>query len=96
VITGLISLLIEIISWIIIIDVILSWVLAVQRPRWADNAIVRLIQEVSYQILRPFRKLLDRTGLRTGPIDFSPLIAIMALRLIGWVLIGVLNSIGIR
>jgi YggT family protein len=95
VIIDLIRLLFSIVSWIIIADVILSWVLAVQRPRWASNPIVRLVQEIAYQILRPFRKLLDRIGLRTGPIDFSPLVAILALQVIEMVLIRILIGIGI-
>jgi YggT family protein len=95
VITGLISWIFEIIFWIVFIDVILSWVLAVQRPRWASHPIIRLIQEISYQILRPFRRLLDRIGLKTGPIDFSPLIALMALRFVQIILIRILHGIGI-
>jgi YggT family protein len=83
--------------WLIILaDVILSWILAVQRPRWAYHPVVRWIQEIGFQILRPFRRLLDRLGIRTGPIDFSPMIAILALQVIEMVVHRILDIIGIR
>lgn len=91
----LINLIFEIVFWIVFVDVILSWVLAVQRPRWAQHPLVRLVQEISYQVLRPFRKLLDRTGIRTGPIDFSPMIALIALRMVQMLLIRFLQGIGV-
>jgi YggT family protein len=82
--------------WIILADVILSWVLAVQRPRWAYHPLVRWVQEIGFQILRPFRRLLERLGLRTGPIDFSPMVAILALQVIEMFVHRLLDFIGIH
>ena len=93
---SLIQLLFTILSWIIIADVILSYILAVQRPRWAYNPIVRLVQEIAFQVVRPFRLLLDRIGLKTGPIDFSPLVALLGLNVIEFFLIRILLTIGIH
>jgi YggT family protein len=96
VIINLIGLLFNIAQWIIIADVILSWVLIASRPRWSYHPAVRLVQEIAFQILRPFRRFLDRIGLRTGPIDFSPLVAILALQLLEMVVVRLLWTIGIR
>ena len=93
---ALIHYLFEILFWIIFIDIILSWVIAIQRPRWAYHPIVQLIHEISSRILRPFRRFMDRIGLRTGPIDFSPILAMLALRLVEMILIRILFNIGIR
>jgi YggT family protein len=95
-VTSLIQLVFTILSWIIIADVILSYVLAVQRPRWAYHPIVRLVQEIAFQVVRPFRLLLDRIGLKTGPIDFSPMVALLGLNLIEFILIRILWTIGIH
>jgi YggT family protein len=94
-VTGILAILIEVLFWIIIADCILSYIIPVQRPRWASHPIVRLIQEISFQVLRPFRRFLDRVGLRTSPIDFSPLIACFAIQILGGLLINFLRSIGI-
>jgi YggT family protein len=96
VIITLVHYLFQLLWWIVLADVILSWVLAVQRPRWAYHPAVRLVQEIAFQILRPFRRLLDRLGLRTGPIDFSPMVAILALQVIEIFVIRLLIMIGVR
>lgn len=92
----LIQTLFTIAQWIIIIDVILSWVTISSRPRWVYHPAVRLVQEIAFQILRPFRRLFDRLGLRTGPIDFTPIVAILALYVIERLVVQLLLGIGIR
>ena len=47
------------------------------------NAILDFLRDVSEPFLRIFRRL----GLRAGPIDFSPIIAIFVLRIVGGLLV---------
>lgn len=58
-------------KWIIIIAAVVSWV----NPD-PYNPIVRLLYRVTEPVLRPVRRLI---GARLGPIDFSPLIVILAI-----------------
>jgi YggT family protein len=67
------------IQLVVLAHVILSWVIMVQRPRWMYHPVVRWVEDTAFQILRPFRLLLERIGLRTGPIDFTPLVALLVL-----------------
>lgn len=61
---------------IIFAGVVLSWVqVGSGGASWLHSSPVRLIRELSFQILRPFRLFLARVGLRPGPLDFSPMLA---------------------
>jgi uncharacterized protein YggT (Ycf19 family) len=94
-VTFILAWIFEILFWIIIADCILSYIIPVQRPRWGYHPVVRLIREISFQVCRPFRLLLERLGVRTGPIDFSPLLACFAIRILGGFVINLLRMIGI-
>ncbi len=58
-------------KWIIIIAAVVSWV----NPN-PYNPIVRILYRLTEPVLRPVRNLI---GARLGPIDFSPLIVIVAI-----------------
>ena len=47
------------------------------------NAILDFLRDVSEPYLRIFRRL----GLRAGPIDFSPIVAILVLRIVGGLIV---------
>ncbi len=97
-IIDLVHLFFYVVYLIIIADVILSFVeIGLGRPRWMYNPVINFIRQTAFQILRPFRKFLDRfPGLRTLPIDFSPLVAILALNLLEPIVIQLLRAIGLR
>lgn len=59
----------EIYMWVIIVSALLSWV----NPD-PHNPIVRFIYGVTEPVLRPIRR-----AIRFGPIDVSPIIAILAI-----------------
>ena len=62
----------SIIQWTVIIAALISWVNP--DPR---NPIVQFLYKTTDPILRPFRKILPPR--RTGGIDFSPILVILAI-----------------
>lgn len=74
----------EVYSWLIIIRVFLSWI-----PHDPYKPIFRFIYEITEPFLAPFRKLIGRTM----AIDFSPIIAIVVLRLIESLVLNLLNNL---
>lgn len=64
--------LLSIVQWLVIIAALISWVNP--DPR---NPIVQFLYRTTDPILRPFRKLLPPR--RTGGIDFSPILVILAI-----------------
>lgn len=55
-----------------------------------DNAIVGIIYEMTEPLLIPAKAILDKLGLNRGMIDFSPWIAIILLKLVYSLIIGIL------
>lgn len=77
-----VSLFFEILTWLIIARILLSWV-----PHNPDSPVFRLLYEGTEPILAPFRRLMPRSAL---PFDFSPLIALLVLRLLREAIISML------
>ena len=50
------------------------------------SAILDFLRDVSEPYLRIFRRL----GLRAGPIDFSPIVAILVLRIVGGLIVALI------
>jgi YggT family protein len=55
--------------------------------RWS-NAILTFLREVSEPLLRPFRALLPNLG----PFDFSPILALIALQLVGRLVVSLIRG----
>jgi YggT family protein len=72
--------------WIIVIRALISWV---NPDPW--NPIVRFLYQVTEPVLRPIRRRLPAT-----PIDFSPLIVILAIMFLQRFLVQVLVSAAYR
>ena len=64
--------LIEIISWIIVIKSLFTWV-----PSLMGTKLFRIMVELTDPIEEPIRRVLNRYY--NGPVDFSPLVAIIIL-----------------
>jgi YggT family protein len=79
-IASLLYSLLEAYFWIVIIAVIISWVNA--DPR---NPIVRFLRQVTEPVLEPIRRRLPPW--KTGGIDFSPMIVLIALRFVEHVIL---------
>ncbi|BEP29484.1 YggT family protein [Helicovermis profundi] len=67
---------VQVVNFLILARVIMSWVI-----KDFSNPIVQFIFQVTEPILMPFRKLLERIGLG-GTIDFSPIVAMLAIQFI--------------
>ncbi len=84
-----IDIMVEIIVLAITIDVILSWV-------YTGNSIfVRIIHAITEPVLKPFRSLINNSAIG-GPglrLDFSPVLAVLALSVIKEILIKLLYSL---
>jgi YggT family protein len=78
-IIGLIDMLFQIFSFLILVEVIGSWILAarVNLPGWAYT-ILSAIHAVTAPILNPIRRLMPNMG----GLDFSPIIALLLLQLL--------------
>lgn len=73
---------IELMQWLIIGRVLLSWVNV-----GPNNRIAAFIYEVTEPILKPIRNLIHRG---TMPLDFSPIVAIILLQLLETFLLTIL------
>lgn len=74
--------------WVIIISALISWV----NPD-PYNPIVRFLYSITNPVLRPIRNII---GYRLGPIDISPLIAILVIIFIKRFLITSLFDLGYK
>lgn len=80
----------EVISLLVIASIILSMVAQVTRARWIHHPAVRFVIAAGDAVCAPFRELMQRLGLPTAPLDFSPMIALFAIRMISGFLIRLL------
>jgi|SRR6478672_3978582 len=85
------NLLLSVVTWIIIIQVILSWLLAfnVLNPSSGGVRTVALaIDRITAPLYRPIRRLLPDFG----GIDFSPLVILILIQVIKKLLAGVVTQ----
>jgi YggT family protein len=75
-----VSWLLDIYTWVIIIAALMSWVSP--DPR---NPIVRLLRQVTEPALAPVRRFLPPW--RTGGLDLSPLVVIIAIQFVDRVIL---------
>jgi YggT family protein len=83
-IVQVVNIIFEVLTWLIIIRCILSFVR--HDPR---QPILRFIYEVTEPIMAPFRKLIPSAG----GIDFSPIVAVLAITLVQRLVIQLLYTI---
>jgi YggT family protein len=57
---------------------------------WLYSRPISFLINAADSACRPFRRLLDRLNIRTGILDFSPLLALLALQIAQRVVIGAL------
>lgn len=85
------DLLLNILTWIIIIQVILSWLLAFNVLNTSSNGVRTIavaIDRLTAPLYRPVRRMLPDFG----GIDFSPLVILILIQVIEKLLDGVRNQ----
>lgn len=75
----------DILVWAIILRSLLSFII-----RDFSNPIVAFLNKFVDPLVEPFRVLLHKLKVDTGMIDFSPLLAIIFLRVLNSLIIGLL------
>jgi YggT family protein len=83
--------LLSILTWIIIIQVILSWLLAfnvLNAGSGGVRAFVIALDRITAPLYRPIRRILPDFG----GIDFSPLVVLILIQVIRKLLVGVANQ----
>ena len=73
-----------IIAWIVV-SLVLSLGVRIPYARWS-SATIAFLSEVSEPYLRIFRRL----GLRVGPLDLSPIVAILVLGFVGNIIVSLI------
>jgi YggT family protein len=78
-IVRLVDMLFQIFSFLILVEVISSWVLAarVNLPNWAYD-LLGIIHTITSPVLGPIRRMMPNLG----GLDFSPIIALLLLQLL--------------
>ena len=79
---------VEILTWIVIIDVILTFFPTVDRR----SPFVRFIRGITEPMYRPVRRLIPTVRLGDVGLDLSPIVVILGIQLIGSLLINVLRG----
>ena len=80
-----ISKFVYVVELLILVRIIMSFLI-----RDPYNQIYRFVHQVTEPILAPFRNLIDKLGINTGMFDFSPILAIFALRILAFLLTSIL------
>ena len=73
----IVDVVLRLIIYVIVIRVVLSWIIR-PNPYAAPNPVVQFLNAVTDPLLRPLRRILPRLG----PLDLSPMVAILILMLI--------------
>ena len=71
----------------VVMQLVFSLGARIPYSRWS-RAIMDFLSEVSEPFLRIFRRL----GLQIGPLDLSPMVAIIGLQVVGGLLVGVIRG----
>ena len=72
---------IDVLQLLIIVDAILSWI---PDARYRFREVTRVIEKITRPLMEPFRRLIPPS--KTGGLDISPMLAIVALGIIRRVL----------
>jgi len=70
---SVVNLFFEIITWLVIIRVILSWI-----PHNPNNPLLRILYEGTEPVLAPFRRIMPQGMM----LDLSPILALIVLQML--------------
>jgi YggT family protein len=78
---GIIDMILQVLVWVIIVQVILSWLVAFNVINTQSNfvrTVLDVLERLTAPLYRPIRKILPDFG----GIDFSPIILILAIQIL--------------
>ena len=87
----IVNLLLSVVTWIIIIQVVLSWLFAFNVLNTSSNGVRQFavaIDRITAPLYRPIRRILPDFG----GIDFSPLVILLLIQVIKRLLAGVVTQ----
>ena len=85
---GIIDMILQLLLWIIIIQVILSWLVAFNVINLQSNfvrTVVDTLERITAPLYRPIRRIMPDFG----GIDFSPLVLLLLIQILRMLLSGV-------
>jgi YggT family protein len=88
-IADLVNALFNVYSLCIIAYIVVSFVFSL-GARVPYNRVFNAVMEFLRDVSEPFLRIFRRLGLRAGPIDFSPIVALIVLRLVQSVIVGLI------
>lgn len=54
---------------------------------WLEHPVAQALIRFSQAVCYPFRKLMEALGIPTRPLDFSPVAALVFLRIVQWIVV---------
>jgi uncharacterized protein YggT (Ycf19 family) len=76
---------------VIFAGVILAMIAQVTHARWTKHPLVRGLILATRGLCAPARMLMKRLGLPLSPVDFSPMVTVLGLRVVQGVVVGFLR-----
>ena len=83
----IVSLVLQLYSFLILIRVLLSWVNVNPYRPAIDHPAIRILNQATDPVLRPLRRIIPPIG---GTLDISPIIALVLLEILRRVLVSLL------
>jgi len=83
-----VTIFVQVLTWAIIIRALLSWF---SVGAGGIQQVFRLLVEITEPVMGPIRRVLPTLG----AIDFSPLVALILVRIVGGILAGLVSTITI-
>ena len=87
----LVNLAFNAVELVIFAGLILTMIAQVTRAPWTKHPLARGLILATRGLCAPARMLMKRLGLPLSPLDFSPMVTVVALRVVQWVVVGFLR-----
>jgi len=77
-----VSVALNLLAYAVIAGVLLSMVRQVSRPGWMYHPVVNRLISFTDALCSPIRRLMERYGVPTRPLDFSPMVVVLLIQLL--------------
>src|SRR5687767_3355883 len=78
-------------DWLIWSACVLSFLGLIRDGGWRYHPVVLAVIDAGMALCKPFRRWMERRGIPTRPLDFSPILASVCIRVTEWVLLTLLS-----